>query len=196
MFIYLFNLAKWRSDWWQSNIPTQVDAVHARSVCALLQLIKRPHTSERGSVCRFIGAPRAYDAYISPYQRTLIAPSMSEQIHVHTSIHKTSPTHSTCPLSTIFLLVLFIWTWKTYTHHSLYTALGDLNNLHFTRRIHNHIMHVKQTVTPLLHRRYTHTHKAFPRGAVTHMPVQQRHSLDTWLSYCYAEEDWAAPRAC
>lgn len=42
---------------------------------------------------------------------------------------------------------------------------------------------------------YTHTHKAFPRRAVTDMPAQRRHRLYTWLSYCYAEEDWAAPRA-
>ncbi len=56
-------------------------------------LIKRPHTSEHGSVFRFVGAPRALDAYISPYQRTLIVPSMSEQIHVRT-IHKASLTHS------------------------------------------------------------------------------------------------------
>lgn len=95
LFIYLFNfiiLAQWRYDWRWSNIPTQVDAASAHSclcVCVCL-LIKRPHTSECGSLCEFIGAPKALDAYISPYQRTLIAPSMSEQIDVHTSVHKAS----------------------------------------------------------------------------------------------------------
>lgn len=66
-------------------------------------LIKRPHISEHGSVFRFIGAPRALEAYISSYQKTLITPSMSEQIHVHTSIHKASLTHSMCPPSPVFL---------------------------------------------------------------------------------------------
>lgn len=121
LFIYLFNLiilAEWRYDGRWTNTPTQVDAVHAQMrVCAL---IKTPHTSEHGSGCRFIGAPRALDAYISPYQRTLIAPSMSEQIHVRTSIHKASLVHTVCPPCPIFLLLftrMWLHIWDSLRHN-------------------------------------------------------------------------------
>lgn len=150
--------------------------MHAHYVCPADK--EATHTKERESVCRVIGATRACDANISPYQRTLIAPSMSEQIHVQKSIHKASPTQSRCPLCEIFLLVLFT---KMRLAHIIpfIITLGDINNLHFSRRIHSRGIHAKQTVTTLLHRRYTHIHKAFPTGAVTHMPVHQRQSLDT-----------------
>ena len=137
-------------------------------------LIKRPRTSEHGSVFRFIGAPRALEAYISPYQRTLIALCMSEQIHVHTSIHKASLMHTMCPPSPIFLFSIIhknvaahmgLTQTHVYTHHSLYVALGDINNFYSRRGVHTPNMHLKQTVTPLLLRRYTHTvTKLFPEG--------------------------------
>lgn len=158
-------------------------------------LIKRPHTSERGSVCRFIGAPRPLDAYFSPYQRTLIAPSMLEQIHVRTNIHKAFLMHTMFPPSPIFCSSIIhknvaaqmgLTKTHVYTHYSFYIALGDMNNFYSSRGINTCGMHVKQTATPLHLRRYAHTHKAFPRRAVTDMPVQQRHSLYTRLSYCHA----------
>lgn len=160
-------------------------------VCAL---IKRPHTTERGWVCRFSGAPRALDAYISPCQRTLIAPSMSEQIHVCTSIHKASLTHTLCPPSPIFfLLPLFTRMWPhiwdslrhmyTHTHNSLYVAFSDINDFHSSGGWNTHPRHACETDCDtfcFLGDMHTLV-KLVPRGPVTHMPVQQRHSLCTWL---------------
>lgn len=132
LFIHLFNfiiLAEWRLrlTMIKYNPPKLMLFV---SICVCM-LIKRPHTSERGSVCRFIGA---LDACISPYQRTLIAPSMSEQIHVCTSIHKASLTHTMCPPSLTSLPVVIhnmgLTQTHVYTHFPLYRT-GDINNFLF-----------------------------------------------------------------
>lgn len=169
--------------WW-SDIPTQVDAVCACMylfVCMCV-LIKRLHTSDCGSVCRFIGATGAFNAYIPSYQRLLIAPSVSEQKHVCTSIHKASFMHSLCPPCPIFFFYYLKECGCTQTHvytgNILYIASGDINNLNSGREIHDHGIHVKQTVTPLLLRQNTHTHKAFPRRAVKHIPV---HRGTAWI---------------
>lgn len=67
--------------------------------------------------------------------------------------------HSMCPPSPTFLLLLFtrmcLHMWDS--HHFLYIALGDINNFHSSIRAHSRTMHVKQTVTPLLLRWYTHS---------------------------------------
>lgn len=151
-------------------------------VCAL---IRGPHTPASTDQCsESLEHPELLEACTSPYQRTLITPSMSEQIHVHTSIHKAPLTHSVCPLSSTFLLPLFarIWlhTWDPPRHMYAHIT-GDINNFHSSREVHTRNPHVKRTVTPSLLRRYAHTlTKPFPRRAiVTHMPVQQRHSLYT-----------------
>lgn len=140
-------------------------------------LIKRPHTTDYGSVCRFIGATGAFNAYVSSYQRLLIAHSVSEQIHVCTSIHKASFTHTLCPLCPIFFFYYSKECGCTQTHvytgNILYIASGDINNFHSSREIHDRDIHVKQTVTPLLLRQNTHTHKAFPRRAVKHILVHR-----------------------
>lgn len=140
-------------------------------------LIKSPYTSDCESVCRLIGATGAFNAYISSYQRLLIAPSVSEQIHVYTSIDKALFTHSLCPPCPIF----FFYYLKecgcaqthVYTCNILYIASGDINNFHSSREIHDHGIHVKQTVTPLLLRQNTHAHKVFPRRAVKNIPVHR-----------------------
>lgn len=82
--------------------------------------IRGPHTPASTDQCSdSLEHPELLEAYISPYQRTLITPSMSEQIHVHTSIHKAPLTHSVCPPSPTFLLLLFARIWlHTHGAHS------------------------------------------------------------------------------
>lgn len=104
-----------------------------------------------------------------------------------------------------FLLLftrMSLTTIRSHTHtHTFLPVLFTLwsKNYYSSRGMQTCDMHVKQTVTPSLLGRYTHKHsQSFfaLTGWHTHMPAQQKHSLCTWLSYCYAEEDWAALRAC
>ncbi len=141
--------------------------------------IKRPHTTERRSVFKFFGAPRALEAYISPNQRALIALSMSEQIHVHTSIHEASHTHSKPTPSPIFLLLLstrmWLHIWDSLIH--VYTHIsGDINNFRSCRGAHTHNMHVKQTVTPsplqsFFSQKGCHTHASTTEAQLVYLTV-------------------------
>lgn len=116
-------------------------------------------------VFRFTGAPRALETHIAAYQRTLIAPSKSQQIDVHKSIHKASLTHSLCPsilcLPSPQECVCTCGTHPdsctltlTHTHiissvsHSVTQTAFDSSTGSPSRT-----MHVKQTVTPALQRR-------------------------------------------
>lgn len=131
----------------------------------LCVLIKRPHTSECASVCRFSGAPTALDAYISPYQRTLIAPSMSEQIHAHTSIHKASLTHmpSISSLSSSIIhknVAVPMGPTQTHVHSHvyLYIALVDINDFSLAKEC-------TLMACTFAFRRYTYKlTKLFPEG--------------------------------
>lgn len=88
-------------------------------VCVCVHmLIRRPHTIEHCPVFSFTEAPKALEAYISPYQRTLIAPRMSAQIHVHTSIHEAHLMHLVCALRLLFIFFYLQSCDCTYGTHS------------------------------------------------------------------------------